>query len=221
MQQLALDAQICVEVPVALTLLNSDKFEAVIVDLLLGEFANAILEEVRSSRSNRTAVLFTISSSSEGSTGAFKAGSSFVLERPLSTTSINRTLKAAFGLIVRERRRYFRCPIAVPVGVQPPDLNNFFGQSINVSEGGMAMTMPALLKPGLQVNVRFKLPDREFNFDVESYICWSDGKGQSGVQFVFTAERHEKSELQEWLSHKLEESLPESVAEKFRRTIYS
>jgi hypothetical protein len=221
MRQLALDPQICVEVPVALALLNSHKFEAVMVDLLLGEFAQAILEEVRNSRSNRTAVLLTISDSSEASAGAFKAGSSFVLERPLSTISINRTLKAAFGLIVRERRRYFRCPIAVPADVQTLDLKNFLGETINVSEGGMAIAIPALLKPGLEVCVRFKLPDREFNFKVESYICWSDGKGQIGLQFVFTAERQEKSELQEWLSDKLEESLPETVAEKFRRTIYS
>jgi len=31
---------------------------------------------------------------------------------------LGRTLKAAFGLMVRERRRYFRCPTAIPAVVQ-------------------------------------------------------------------------------------------------------
>jgi ActR/RegA family two-component response regulator len=221
MLQLALYPEICREGPIALGLLNSQKFEAIIVDLLLGEFAKEILEEARRSGSNRTAVLFTVSGSVEGSAGAFKAGSSFVLERPLSATSINRTLKAAFGLIVRERRRYFRCPIAVSANVQAPDLNNFSCETINISEGGMAMRVSVPLQPGLQVHVRFKLPDRHFNFETDSYVCWSDGKDRVGLQFVFIAGSQGKPELQEWLSRRLEESLPESVAEKFRRTIYS
>src|SRR5689334_2607352 len=105
MHQLALHPEVCLEVPAALRLLNNQKFEAVIVDLQVGESAHAILEEMRISRSNRSVVIFTISGSHAGSAGAFKAGSSFVLERPLSMASITRMLKAAYGLIVRERRR--------------------------------------------------------------------------------------------------------------------
>jgi hypothetical protein len=221
MEQFALYPQICSEVPVALALINTQKYEAVIVDLLLGQFAQTILEEVRTSRSNRTAVLFTISGSVEGSAGAFKAGSSFVLERPLSAASVNRTLKAAYGLIVRERRRYFRCPITVSANIQAPGLEPFVGQTINISEGGMALTTPNPLKAGVLVRVRFVLPDRQFNFRIESAVCWSDGTARMGLQFAFAADRHDKSELQDWLAHKLEESLPESVAEKFRWTTQS
>ena len=220
MQQLALYPEICPEVPIALRLLNSQKFEAVIVDLLLGESANTILEEVRSSRSNRTAVIFTISGSRIGTAGAFKAGSSFVLERPLSMTSISRMLKAAYGLIVRERRRYFRCPVAVPADVRRPGLNDLRCQTLNISEGGMAMMMQVPLKSGQLVSVQFQLPDRPFQFAAQSFICWSDEQGQVGIQFASPSGEW-KSELQEWLSQRLEESLPESVVEKFRRTIDS
>jgi hypothetical protein len=219
MRELALYPQVCLEVPTALGLVNSQKFEAVIVDLLLGE-AQTILEEVRTSRSNRTAVLFTLSGSFAGTAGAFKAGTSFVLERPLSATSINRTLKAAYGLIVRERRRYFRCPIEVPAEVEGPEESNVLCRTMNISEGGMAVTTSTPLKSGVQVIVRFKVPDRPVQVEAQAYVCWSDGKGRMGLQFVATTEAG-KSELQEWLSRKLEESLPESVAEKFRRTIYS
>lgn len=218
MQQLALYPEVCLEAPAALRLLNSQKFEAVIVDLLLGESAQAILEEVRVSRSNSTAVIFTISGSHAGTAGAFRAGSSFVLERPLSMSSISRILKAAYGLIVRERRRYFRCPIAVPADIRRPGLSPIRCQTLNISEGGMALMMPVPLKPGLLVNVQFQLPNRPYQFAAQSFICWSDEQGRVGLQFASPSVEW-KSELQEWLSERLEDSFPESVAEKFRRTV--
>jgi ActR/RegA family two-component response regulator len=220
MEQLALHPEVCPEVLIALRLLNSQKFEAVIVDLLLGESAHTILEEVRLSRSNRTAIIFTISGSHTGTAGAFKAGSSFVLERPLSLESISRVLKAAYGLIVRERRRYFRCPVAVPADARGPGLNEVQGQTLNISEGGMAIMMPVPFKSGELVSVHFQLPDRPFQFSVQSFICWSNEHGRVGLQFA-SASGEWKSELQEWLSQRLEDSLPESVAEKFRKTIAS
>jgi ActR/RegA family two-component response regulator len=220
MHQLALHSEVCLEVPAALRLLNSQKFEAVIVDLLLGESAYTILEEVRISSSNCTVVIFTISASHAGSAGAFKAGSSFVLERPLSMASITRMLKAAYGLIVRERRRYFRCPVSVPADIRRAASNDISCQTLNISEGGMAMTVPVPLKSGALVSVHFQLPGRLFQFAAQSFICWSDQEGRAGLQFASPSGVW-KSELQEWLSQRLEDSLPESVAEKFRRTLES
>jgi hypothetical protein len=62
------------------------------------------MPENKTKANNRTAVTFAITSSSAETTHALKASSSFVLERPLTLDSIRHTLKAAYGLIVRERR---------------------------------------------------------------------------------------------------------------------
>jgi len=40
------------------------------------------------------------------------------LEGPLSPSSVRRTLKAAYGLIVRERLRYFRGAISIPAAIR-------------------------------------------------------------------------------------------------------
>src|ERR1039458_4664756 len=140
MQQLAMSPEVCAEVRAALDLLNRRKFEAVIVDLQLGDQANAVVEKVRLSPANRTAVIFTISDSDPESAGAFKAGSNFVLRRPLSLASIDRNLKVAYGLIVRERRRYFRCPVDIPATICGPAEPEIHGQTLNISEGGVAIT---------------------------------------------------------------------------------
>ena len=59
MQQFAIATEVCNEVSLAVRQLNRQKFEAVIVDLGLAQ-AGEILEQVRLSPFNRTAVTFAI-----------------------------------------------------------------------------------------------------------------------------------------------------------------
>src|SRR5229473_4991835 len=139
MQRFALSVEHCTEVSSALEQLKRSKFEAVIVDFRLGRHAGTVLQETRQSASNEHAVLFTVSDNQAETTDAFKAGSTFVLLRPLSAASIDLSLKAAYGLIVRERRRYFRCPVQVPVAILRAAMQTVSGHTVNVSEGGMSI----------------------------------------------------------------------------------
>jgi len=214
MRQLAMTPEICADIPTALGLLNKQKFDAVVVDLQLGAQPNTLLEQLRVSPANRTAVVFAISSSDEETASAFKDGSNFVLRRPLSYTSIDRTLRVAYGLIVRERRRYFRCPVDISLVIRRADGEDVRGQCVNISEGGMALKSAVPLSTGSHGSVQFKLPDLDSIFAVESTICWCRD-GLVGLQFISLMPLR-ISELQEWLARKLEESFPEFVAAKFR-----
>ncbi|MFZ1916583.1 MAG: PilZ domain-containing protein [Terriglobales bacterium] len=214
LQDFSISPDVCREVPAAVGLLNRQKFDAVIVDLQLGERCVLFLDEVHLSPSNRTAVTFVISGGDEESMD-FQRKSNFVLERPLSLQSIRNTLKPAYGLILRERRRYFRCPISIPVTILRQSKPEVRCHSANISEGGMAVSTFVPLTAGEDVQVQFTLPDHEGPFVAESKICWLKS-GRLGVRFASLSENH-KSGLQDWLSQKLEETLPEFVAEKFRK----
>jgi hypothetical protein len=194
--------------------LKRRKFDAVIVDLQLGEQCGPILDEVHRSSSNRTAVTFGISGSDAKGT-AFRKKSEFVFERPLSPKSIRSILKPAYGLILRERRRYFRCPVSIPVTVLRTNMPEVRCDSVNISAGGMALSTFVPLIAGEEVQVQFILPDHKGTFLAESEICWLK-TGSLGVRFVSLSPER-KAELQEWLSRKLEEALPEFVADKFRK----
>ena len=213
-QQLAMFPEVYVEVGEALSVMNRRKYEAVIVDLQIGNQARTILEKVRLSPSNRTAVIFAISDSDEETAGAFKEGSNFVMRRPLSPSSVERTLKVAYGMIVRERRRYFRCPVEIAAAIKSADMPVVHGRTLNISEGGMAINTSLSLKPGLPVTVQFTLPDHTNRFEVDATVCWSK-EGYLGFQFTSLSAQL-TSELQEWLARQLEETFPESVADKFR-----
>jgi CheY-like chemotaxis protein len=214
LEELSISPDVCREVPAAVVLLNRRKFDAVIVDLHLGEQAGLILDEARLSPSNRKAVTFAITGSDAEGT-ALRKKSEFVFERPLSAKSIRSALRPAYGLILRERRRYFRCPLSIPVVILRRSKPEVRCRSVNVSEGGMALSTIVPLNTGEKVHVQFTLPGHELPFLADSTICWLK-TGHIGLRFVSLSQEH-KSELQSWLSQKLEELLPEIVARQFRR----
>lgn len=214
LRPLAIRPEICEEGITAASLLDRQKFEAVIVDLRLGEEALLVLEQVHFSRANRTAVTFAITGG-EGPTLGARPDSTFVLQRPLSAASVSQTLRAAYGLVVRERRRYFRCPIAVPAFVRARQPEEFLCQTVNISEGGVAISTRTMPDSAVPAAVRFSLPNRSAQLFTETKVRWRGLGGLVGLEFQSLA-APQKSELQEWLARKLDETLPENVAALFR-----
>jgi CheY-like chemotaxis protein len=215
LRELSISPDTCQDAARAALLLKRRKFDAVIVDLQLGQQSGTILDAAHLSPSNGTAVTFGIGNEDAESTAAFRKKSQFVFERPLSPESILKTLKPAYGLILRERRRYFRCPVPLPVIIQRESRQEIHCNSVNVSEGGMALSTIVPFNIGEKMHVQFTLPGHEVPLLADSTICWLK-TSHIGLRFVSLSQEH-KSELQGWLSRKLEETLPEIVAGKFRR----
>jgi CheY-like chemotaxis protein len=214
LQQLAISTEVCVEGATAPGLLKRRKFGTIIVDLQHGNQAPALLEKVRFSPSNRTSVIFAITASDAETAVAFKEGFNFVLRRPLSESSVAPSLRAAYGLVLREQRRYFRCPVEIPATLRRPGTEEVCGRVVNISEGGVAITACLSLKIGVEIQVQFTLPGFEPKFAAQSSVCWCK-KGYMGLRFISLSVQV-KAKLQEWLSRRVEHGLPESVADKFR-----
>ena len=114
-------------------------------------------------------------------------------------------------------RCYIRCPVEVPATLRRPGMQEVRGHVANISEGGIAIITGVLLKPGVEVQVQFTLPGYESQFEVKSAICWCRD-GYMGLRFIsLSAEL--KTKLQDWLSRRMKQSLPESVANKFRTLV--
>jgi diguanylate cyclase (GGDEF)-like protein/PAS domain S-box-containing protein len=214
LRELSISFHACQDAASAGFLLKRRKFDAVIVDVQLGEQSGPILDEARLSPSNRMAVTFGISDNDAEVTSAFRNKSQFIFERPLSAQSIHKTIKPAYGLILRERRRYFRYSVSIPVIIRSESMQEVRCFSLNISEGGMAVSTHIPLVPGESVRVQFTLPDHTAPLLAQSTICWSKA-GHLGVRFVSISEE-QKSVLQGWLSRKFEETLPELIATQFQ-----
>jgi DNA-binding response OmpR family regulator len=216
LRELSISPVICQDATASIRLVKERKFDAVFIDLELGAKAGQILDLVRLSSSNQTAVTFAMAGSDANATALFRKKTGFLFDRPFSMQSIRNTLKPAYGLILREGRRYFRCPVAIPVSILREGKQEIRCSSVNISEAGMAVVASTSipLDPGEEVRVQFSLPNRKVPYLAESRVCWWK-EGRLGVRFTaLTAEC--KYELQNWLSEKREEMLPEFVARKFR-----
>jgi len=216
MDRLAIATEVCVDLASARKVLHSRKFDVLAIDFDLGKQAPGLLGEIRLSPSNRTAPTIAITRTPAELALAYCAGSNFVLQKPLSPELVNRMLNAGYGLVVRERRRYFRCRVRARVKVRRVDIRETQCHTVNVSEGGMEIiSAPAKLVPGMRVHVEFSLPGRVATFAAVCETRWRNTQGRAGLRFLLMP-LEQRCDLQEWLTEKLEESLPESVAERFR-----
>ena len=214
LQQFAISADVCPDPVTAFNLINTRKFEAVIVDLAVGEQIGHILERVRLSTSNQNSVTFALVSGDEEL--HFRVQPNFVIRKPLTEHEVGSTLKAALGLVIRDYRRYFRCPVTVPVLIRIDNKAKIFCEMMNVSEGGLAVATPVTFTPGAVVRAEFALPGESAVFEMEAEICWCNHKGHAGLQFR-SVPREKSVVLQAWLSRKIEESIPEPVARLFQK----
>jgi len=212
---LAVATDVCVDPCRAAKMLHTRKFDAVIVDFNLGEHAPGLLGEMRLSTSNRTAPAIAIVRDKFDLALAHVASSNLILQRPLVKESLLRTLNAGYGLIMRERRRYFRCHIKTPILVRRIDMREKRCHIVNISEGGVEISSaPPKLVPGARLYAEFGLPQGTVRIKTVCETRWRNG-GHAGLQFLLMP-LEQRCDLQEWLAARLEDNLPESVAEMFR-----
>ena len=214
LEELAISTDVCACDADFDRLLNRKKIEAVIVDSPHIHGSVPFLESVRSSPSNRNAVTFAIFDGREPSLASGVAPN-FLLQSPLSADAIRKTLKVSFGLIVRERRRYFRCPISTLASLRNDDFDNIRCLVLNISEGGMALSTSAKLPLKASVEVGFELPNQISRQIVKSEVVWRDDNGRVGIRFLSQTVQ-QRIELQGWLAGQLESSFPERVLKTFQ-----
>lgn len=185
-------------------LLSTQKYEAIIVDVdAAGGFD--FLGSLRQLPMTRHTIIFALVSSLSV-TAAFQAGANFVLEKPFSPERAMRSFRAAQGLILRERRRYFRHPVDLFATLEFGSQTE--GVTItNLSEGGMAIGVRTPLTPGLMLKWKFDLPEGKGTLEGKGEVSWSDGDGRAGICFVFVPRTY-KIRLEEWLSERSREEVP-------------
>ncbi len=214
MQQFAIAVDVCTNPPTAATLIHTRKFEAIVVDLALGGQVANVLERIRLSPSNSNCVTFAVVDSAPSAD--LRIHPNFVIPKPLDEKLVGSVLKAALGLIIRDYRRYFRCPLAVPVLIHIDSKAQIPCEMMNISEGGLAVTTTVTFDPGAAVKAKFTLPNESTAFDIDAEICWCDKKGRAGLHFRSVLP-DQQALLQDWLSRKIEQGIPEPVARLFRK----
>jgi len=190
--------------------LKKRKYDAVIIDCDDMQGGAQLLQDLRKTQSNSKSVAFAVLNGKTSTQQAFQWGANFVLQKPVTTVHARRCFHAALNFMVRERRRYFRCPVEMPVHVGIANGSKFNGTSTNLSEGGLAIRVGTKLAKDSTVEVRFTLPDSHVSLEVNGEVAWTDGSGQAGIRFIQVPQTAQY-ELDKWLSERLKQEMPREL----------
>jgi len=183
--------------------LRQGKYDAVFVDCDDMPLGAELLQALRATPSNRQAIAFALLNGATGTREAYALGANFTLDKPLTVEFTTRTLRAAAGLIARERRRYFRQDVCVNVRLWVCNSSRSSSRDIeysalmtNLSESGMLLSQVEL-KAAAKVRFQFTLPWSEIVVDGSGVVTWASG-GCAGVRT--SVPRHIRRALEDWVN---------------------
>ena len=202
LEKLAIDVEVCRGARSGNEILLAEKFDAVIVDCDDLYEGLQVLENLRRGTSNRNSVAFAIVNGNTSTQKAFQLGANFVLPKPVSALNAMRCFGAAVGFMVRERRRYFRYPVEMPVTVVFGEGQELKCTATNISDGGMAISFRGKIPRGGVSRVVFELPGTATPIEPKAQIAWADGTGRAGLRFTDIAKSHQQ--LEQWLNEQFE-----------------
>jgi len=210
-RELGIDAQRSAEPGGIPEELGRTKYEAVLVDFDNVPETSSILARVRASSANKNAVVIAVASGASREQ-ALQQGANFVFERPLEPKEIRRVLYAAYDLMARERRRYFRCTAELPVLLtQASAGTDVRCTTINISGSGMAISTPFPMKPGEEVRLILFLQASGPVVRANGTVVWDDRHGKTGLTFQCSIQR-DQGELEGWLDSNFDKLLASGPA---------
>jgi DNA-binding response OmpR family regulator len=190
----------------ATDLLINEKFDAVIIDGDDVDGGLEVLQGLRVTSTNKNCIAIAILNGRKTTIQqAFEIGANFVLQKPVSALNASRCFNAALNSMLRERRRYFRQPVKMPVRVTLGN-QEWTAASTNISEGGIALLLHRALPKDAMPQLQFTLPGSHSAIHVTAAVAWADIKGFAGLRFQ-DLERSSRELLEQWLNCRLEVDL--------------
>lgn len=211
LDKISVEMEVCPESRTGFDLLGKRKFDAVIIDCDDLPGGVDLLSNMRKALSNSKSVAFAVVNGKTTTQEAFQRGANFVLQKPVTPLHASRCFNAALNFMVRERRRYFRYPVEIPVRVEIPGSPDVSATSTNLSEGGISLRLVAKLPKDATVALHFTLPVTNTTLELKGQIAWVDGTGRAGIRFL-EVPQSSQYQLDKWLTERLKDELPHHLA---------
>jgi DNA-binding response OmpR family regulator len=210
LEKISVDVQVCAGAQLGGDLLAKRKFDAVIIDCDDLHNGFELMRGLRQTQSNARSVAFAVVNGKTTTQEAFQSGANFVLQKPLTPLHAARCFNAALNFMVRERRRYFRHPVDMPLRISLPTNQELTATATNVSEGGMAIRILGKVSKDVRAQFRFTLPGVNITLDLKGEVAWADGTGHAGIRFV-EVPQSSQYQLEKWLTDRLQEEMPSKL----------
>jgi c-di-GMP-binding flagellar brake protein YcgR len=182
----------------ALRRLTRQRYEAIIADCS-DDGAFDVLKSARNAPCNKQAVAVAIVEQVVGLKAVFNIGAHFVLYKPVTSEKAKTSFRAARALMKSERRRNARVPVQIPVVLRGTEAGaNMKVTTVDISEGGMAVTMPGKRRPTGRWQIAFTLPGANAALELPAEFAWEGTSAQAGLRFQQISPEATR-QLREWL----------------------
>jgi len=178
--------------------INEEQFDAVVLDYHANQSSEQFLSRLRQSAHHRSTLLIAIVDGDFSARPVFGLGANFVLYRPLSLERTRLSLRAARGLMRRERRRGPRIPVNSMATLAYPGTEDLRATLVDLSDGGTSIRSGSALPPACKVYFQFSLPGQPQAVRLSGEVAWQDASGRSGIRFVDVPQSSRRL-MQAWL----------------------
>ena len=181
-----------------LELLETDHYDGIVLDYRADQASEEFLSSLRRSVKNHASVLIAVVDSEFNARPVFGLGANFVLYRPLSSERARISLRAARGLMRRERRRTPRALVNSTANVAYPGAPESSATLSDLSDGGTLLRTTTRIPSNCKVYFEFALPGQQQLVRLSGEVAWQDASGRTGIRFLDVPQASRRA-IQAWL----------------------
>ncbi len=188
----------CADQASAVDRLMAHHFDALILDCEDEDSASTALQTTTAVAKNKPLVL-AIVPSPVSIRSTFNLGASFVLYKPVSLDKARASLRAARGMLNRERRASMRILVQLLTSISYRGASEISATMLDLSEGGAAVQIKQEMNNKGPLTLQFSLPHVPAPIRATGEVMWRDKQGRCGIRFV-DVPANSRHSLREWLS---------------------
>jgi CheY-like chemotaxis protein len=224
LRELNIEAEHCGDLAQATARLAAQHFDAVVVDCQDQMPAIELIAGVRKAQINRSTLIIALVDGREQVRDIFGQGANFIVYKPVSAERAGSSLRAARGLMAREKRGKLRVSLHAPASITYANAENVAATLLDLSEDGLAIQAERRLPPRCKVYFQFNLPGEKSSVRVSGDVVWQDSSGRVGIRFVDVPQTSRRT-MNEWIKSSLarlaeaEQNAPQSEPAPPQKTL--
>jgi DNA-binding NarL/FixJ family response regulator len=202
LQELNIEAEHCGGLAQAAERLTAQHFDAVVIDCQDQLPAIELIARVRKLPINRSTLIIGLVDGREQVRDIFGQGANFIVYKPVSAERASSSLRAARGLMAREKRSKLRVSLHAPASITYANAENVAATLLDLSEDGLAIQSERRLPPRCKVYFQFNLPGEKSSVRLSGDVVWQDSSGRVGIRFVDVPQTSRRT-MNEWIKSSL------------------
>lgn len=202
LQDLGIAVESCGDLRMARARIADRHFDALLVDCQDEPAAVELIAQARKNPANQNVVTIAIVSGRNEVRGIFAKGANFMLYKPISRERAAHSMRAACGLMQRERRTRPRIPLQAQTPIAYAGKEDVPAALVDLSEDGIALRSDSKLPPYCKVYFQFALPGNTSLVRLSGEVMWQDSSGRVGIRFAQVPQSSRRL-LSDWLQANL------------------